>query len=328
MSARAAAPVDVTVSIVNHRNRERLLETLAALTAAPVPGRTHEIAVLDNASGDGSVEAVAERFPQVRILARAFRAGFGANHNAILATTSGRYVLLLNDDALITPDALGRLCEELDRHPRTGAAAPRIDWPDGRQQPSAWRFPTVAAAALGVLTLGRRGIVQSTGSAVRPVDWATAAVLLLRREALDAVGPFDEGFFMYAEETDLLRRLARAGYRTRYLPAVRSVHHGQASTSAVPERRINEQWRSRHRYWRKHHSRVGGRLAAALTGVQYAVRAAVAAAALRHPPVARRLGVQPIDPLQYRLHARNAWRVRGPGLRELVEDWNARHAAP
>jgi GT2 family glycosyltransferase len=140
-----------------------------------------------------------------------------------------------------------------------------------------------------------------------------AAALLLRREALDEVGVFDEEFFIYSEETDLARRLRRAGWRTQYFPHVTVVHHESQFSAGIPERRINEMWRGRHRYWRKHHSAAGAGLAALLTGAQYAARALLGA---RDRDFAGRM----------RLHARDAIRVRGPGLRELAEDWNRGHA--
>ena len=97
-----------------------------------------------------------------------------------------------------------------------------------------------------------------------------AAALLLRREALDEVGLFDEGFFIYSEETDLCRRLRGAGWRTQYFPQVTVVHHESQFSAGIPERRINEMWRGRHRYWQKHHSAAGAARRRRLTGAQYA----------------------------------------------------------
>jgi GT2 family glycosyltransferase len=141
------------------------------------------------------------------------------------------------------------------------------------------------------------------------------AALVLRREALDEVGLFDEDFFLYSEEVDLQFRLREAGWGVHYFPEATVVHHESQFSAEIPERRINEMWRSRHRYWHKHHGAVGARVAALATGGQYAVRAAVA-------PLFRR------SPQRMLLHARDSWRVSGPGLRELADEWNGRVGVP
>ena len=319
---------DVTVSIVNTNNREVLLECLASLEAdRPRRRATVEVVVLDNASEDGSAAAIRERFPGVRVLDQDFRAGFGANHNTVIRATSGRHVYVLNDDTTSDDWGFDRMVAHLDGNPHVGALGPRLVYPDGRLQASAWRFPTPAAAAVGALTLGRAGIVQSHGDRVRAVDWVMGAALLVPRRVLDDVGLFDEGFFIYSEETDLCRRIAASGRQVHWLPDVSVVHHVGHTTVKVPERRINEMWRSRHRYWRKHHSAPAARSAALLTGWQYGVRAAVAAALLRLPAGRRPVRVRPTDPAEFALNARDALRVRGPGLRELAEEWNGRVGA-
>jgi GT2 family glycosyltransferase len=264
----------------------------------------------------------------VRVIEHDFRAGFGANHNTVIRATEGRYVYVLNEDTTSEPGCFDGMVGYLDAHPRVGALGPRVVYPDGRHQPSAWRFPTPGAAAIGALTLGRAGIVQSGGRESRRVDWAMGCALLLRREALDDVGLFDEQFFIYAEETDLCRRLAAAGWETHYFPEATVVHHVSQFTAGVPERRINEHWRSREKYWAKHHSKLGARAATLLTGWQYAVRAAAGPALLHLPAGARPPGLNEEVVAQLRLNARNAWHgVRGPGIAELAGEWNERHAA-
>ena len=297
----------MSIAIVNAASRDDLLACLESLA-----GVYAEIVVLDNASDDGSVAAVRERFPEVRVIEQRRRAGFGENNNVIVRATSSRYVYLLNPDTTSDDWGLDRMVEHLDANPRVAALGPRLVYPDGREQPSAWRFPTPAVAAYGLLTLGRRGVVESTGDETRDVEWNQAAALMLRREAFEEVGSFDEGFFMYSEETDLCLRLRQAGWRVQYFPSVTVVHHQPWTYEGVPERRINEMWRGRHRYWGKHHSAVGAWAAALLTGAQYALRGLIRA---RDRDFAARM----------RLHARNAIRVTGPGLRELAEDWNRAH---
>jgi hypothetical protein len=296
---------DLSVSIVNTSSRELLLACLETLP------RDADVVVLDNASEDGSVDAVRERFPDVRVLAQHFRAGFGANHNTVIRATDGRYVYVLNEDTTSTDWAFERIVAYLDANPRVAGLGPLVVYPDGRQQASAWRFPTPLVSAVGLLTIGKVGVTQSHGEQARAVDWVTGAALVLRREALEEVGLFDEEFFLYSEEVDLQLRLHQAGWEVHYFPDAAVVHHESQFSAEIPERRINEMWRSRHRYWRKHHSTVGARVAALATGAQYAVRAA--AAPLAHRSRRRML-----------LHARDAWRVEGPGLRELADEWNGR----
>jgi N-acetylglucosaminyl-diphospho-decaprenol L-rhamnosyltransferase len=300
---------DLSVSIVNTNSRALLLACLDSLA-----GTDAEIVVLDNASEDGSADAVRERFPGVRVIAQSYRAGFGANHNTVIRATTGRYVYVLNEDTTAGDWCFEALTAYLDDHPRVAALGPRIVYPDGRLQDSAWRFPTPLVSTISLATLGRLGVTQSRGDEPRAVDWVMGAAVMLRREALDEVGLFDESFFLYSEEVDLQARLHRAGWEVHYFPRVSVVHHESQFSADIPERRINEMWRSRHRYWRKHQSGVGARVAALATGAQYVVRAALSPVVRRDPGVGARM----------RLHARDSWRVTGPGLRELADEWNSR----
>jgi len=299
---------DLSVSIVNTESRALLLACLETLR-----GVEAEIVVLDNASEDGSAAAVRERFPDVHVLAQDFRAGFGANHNTVIRSTDSRYVYVLNEDTTADDWAFDRIVAYLDAHPRVAALGPRLVYPDGRLQDSAWRFPTPLVSALGLLTVGKLGVKQSHGESAHAVDWVMGAALVLRRAALDEVGLFDEDFFLYSEEVDLQFRLRQAGWQVHYFPGATVVHHESQFSAGIPERRINEMWRSRHLYWHKHHSGPGARVAALATGGQYALRAAVA-------PLVRKSARRML------LHARDSWRVTGPGLRELADEWNGRVA--
>jgi N-acetylglucosaminyl-diphospho-decaprenol L-rhamnosyltransferase len=299
---------DLSISIVNTGSRELLLACLDSLG-----GTNAEIVVLDNASEDGSADAVREHFPHVRLIAQQHRAGFGANHNTVIRETRGRYVYVLNEDTTAADWALDRITAYLDERPRVAALGPRLVYPDGRLQDSAWRFPTPLVSTVGLATLGKVGVTQSRGQVPKEVDWVMGAALVLRRQALDEVGLFDEEFFLYSEEVDLQARLRSAGWEVHYFPNATVVHHESQFSAEIPERRINEMWRSRHRYWHKHHGSAGARLAALATGAQYAVRAVLGPVTGDRAMAAR-----------MRLHARDAWRVSGPGLRELADEWNSR----
>ena len=192
------------------------------------------------------------------------------------------------------------VCRVLRSGASSGAFAPRASFRSSSPIGSAPR-------------LGKFGINQSSGTRPRSVDWVAGAAFLLRREALNDVGVFDEAFFIYFEEVDLCLRLRQAGWEVRYFPGVTVVHHESQFSVDIPERRINEMWRGRRRYWEKHHSPAGARLAALATGGQYLGAAAVGV--IRRDAAYR---------ASMRLHARTACRGDGPGLRELAEEWNRR----
>jgi N-acetylglucosaminyl-diphospho-decaprenol L-rhamnosyltransferase len=314
----------VAIAIVSMETRDDVLACLESLQAEP----DVEIVVLDNASTDGTVAAIRERFGDVRVIDQPFRAGFGANNNTLIRATTAPYVYLLNPDTVSEEGSVRRLADVLERERRAAAVGPRVVFGDGRVQDTAWRFPSPLTCVRAAVTLGRGGITQSGSATPRRVDWAMACALMVRRSALDEVGLFDEGFFMYSEETDLERRLADAGWEVRFTPAVTVVHHQGRSSAAVPERRVNEQWRGRQRYWLKHHSALGRRVAATALSLQYSALAAIGSVLLRVPERLRPVPVAASDPATWRLSARNAFTgVRGPGLEELAAEFNSRRDA-
>lgn len=282
--------------------------------------------VLDNASEDGSVEALRERFPRVRVIAQRFRAGYGANHNTVIRTTKSRYVLVLNADMEIPPGTVERLVGYLESNPRVAVVGPLIRDFAGRQQPSALRLMTVPRQLVWALTLGQVGAVMSRGRTPRPVGAVAVGAALFRRQALEQIGLFDEAYFMYAEESDVAKRLAKLGFERHYLPSAEVLHHGQRSTGHDPERQVNETWRSLDVYLARYHSPLEGRILRTLNGLGYALAAAAAEVPIRLPNHLKPSVVSPRNVSVYRLHARNAFRgIREPGFRELAEDWNRRH---
>jgi GT2 family glycosyltransferase len=312
----------LTISIVNHGNRDQTLALLDALAGLRVRPDV-EVVVLDNASDDGSVEAIAALRPPVRLIAQPFRAGFGANHNTVIARTGADYVLLLNDDALTTPEDVDRLVGYMEDHPRVAAAGPAIESPSGARLQTAWAPLAPAAAARFAVSAGQSGWVESAADRPRAVGRLSGCALMLRRAALPPAPVFDEGFFMYAEDSDLCARLRAAGHEVHHVPAARVVHRGRQSSSAVPRRRRVEQARSTHRYLHKHLGPVARRfvqLALALGQLEKALLAGTLSRLLRRP-VAGAL------PGEFADAARDALRVPlGPGLRELADEYNERHA--
>jgi GT2 family glycosyltransferase len=234
---------------------------------------SREVLVLDNASSDGSVEAVRERFPTAEVLALETKQGKAANDSLLLERSRGRYCLLLNEDSELREGAVQALVEALDADPKAGAAGAQLFDGEGNAYACAWRFPGVEAAVVGAMFLHSRLTVQSKGEATRRVDWAQSSALMVRREAAAEVGFLDGQFFVYYDECDFCKRLADAGWHTLYVPAAEAVHHNQLSTdlsSGLP--RIVEFHRNRDLYMRKHHGRFAAFLVRVLTAWAYGLR--------------------------------------------------------
>jgi GT2 family glycosyltransferase len=318
----SAAP-DISISLVNTDNRELLLACLESLPVAAREVTLHTI-VIDNASTDGSAEAAREAFPEVEVVALERRQGFGANHNEAIRRAKGRYVFILNEDTVLHEGALDRLCRFMDQNPDVGAAGPRIFYPDGSEQPSAFHFPSPGRVAATTLTLQRALWRQSGGDEIRTVDWVCGAAMLARRDALQKIGGFDESLFIYSEDPDLCLRLRGEGFRTAYFPQASLVHYENATTTGVPERRIYQMERSRALYARKHHGAVGEYAVRGMTIGAFATRAALAKALLTMPGGSRLKPLDPSAPAQFMAHVRAAIDPDArPGIEEAAASFNA-----
>ena len=305
-------PVEISFCVVNTEQRELLLRCLDAIAAEQATlGLESEVLVLDNASADGSASAARRHPATTELLALERRRGKGENDSALLQRARGRVCLLLNEDSELLPGATLALLDALDAHPRAAAAGARLQRPDGRQQPSAWRFPTPLTALVGALFLHRRYTVQSRGEKVREVDWAQSAALLVRRDAAEQIGWFDPDFFVYSDEVDFCKRLHDADWRTLYVPQAVAIHHEQLSTGAVPAPRIVELSRNRDRYMRKHHTNAAAWAVRLLTAFTYALRSVAAVVLPGH------------DPRRYWRHVTATLRpAQGEGLREAASEHN------
>ncbi len=256
--------IDLSILIVNWNVRDLLRRCIQSVLAHPPPGSL-EIIVVDNGSTDGSVEMVRAEFPQVHLIANPDNRGFTAANNQGLAVAQGRYVLLLNPDTEVVGDALTTMGALADAHPDVGVVGPQLLNPDGTVQSSRRRFPTLMTALLESTwlqpwaprrLLARYYVLDRSDDEVQDVDWVTGAALMARREAIEQVGPLDEGFFMYSEELDWCRRFREAGWRVVYLPTARVIHHeGKSSEQVLPARHIHFQT-SKVRYFRKYHGPV------------------------------------------------------------------------
>jgi GT2 family glycosyltransferase len=301
-----AVPPTLSYCVVNTNGRDYLLACLTAIERTHPPDVEREVLVLDNASEDGSAEAVQALGDDIRLIALERRTGKAENDSTLMREAQGKYCLLLNEDSELRPGAVEALLAVMEREPRAAAATPQLLDSDGNPVPCAWRFPGVGTALAGALLLHRWLTVQSKGHAVRSVDWAQSSALLVRREAAASVDYMDPDFFVYYDECDFAKRLREAGWHSLYIPAAEAVHHDQLSTDlAKGLPRIVEFHRNRDLYMRKHRGRGPALAVRLLTAWSYALRAMAAM-------------VLPGQPANvYRAHTRQAlFPNRGESIRD------------
>lgn len=258
--------MNVAVVIVNFNAGDELDATLASLPAG-LQGLPWEAVVVDNASSDGSERAVERTAnPQVHLIRQPANEGFARGVNAGIAATTAPLVLVLNPDCVLAPGAAQQLKAELERHAGCAIVGPRILDPDGTLQQSARGDPTLMTGLFGrrgtwsrrfpETRVARRNLaaedaVRSNATSV-VVDWVSGACLLARRDALAAVGGFDERYFLYWEDADLCRRLRKASWHVRYVPGATVTHQVGRSSHSARGLAVREFHRSAYRYYVTH----------------------------------------------------------------------------
>ena len=251
----AAGPV--VIAMVTHDSRPQLARLLDRQLAAAERLGTELIAA-DNDSRDGGLDLLrdaARRSSALRLVSLSHNRGYAAGVNAAFAAAPGRDVLLINPDVeLAEPRVVERLAGLLEAFPRAAVVAPRLTADDGSTQPSARRFPTLGAMVATLPPLRELGPARRAyGRFVEPsqarrpvrVDWVIGAAMMIRRRAYEAVGGWDENFFLYMEDADFCRRCARAGWEVAYAPEV-ALRHGYARASSNGASLLRDRARRRH----------------------------------------------------------------------------------
>ncbi len=277
----------VAVIIVNYRTPVLAIKCVRALDAARTAFPGLRVVLVDGGSGDGSVEQIAAGVADldwVTLLPLAVNGGFAfANNQAIAALErSGPLpdaIALINPDARVRPGALEALAALLEREPRAGAVGALLIHEDDSAQSSAFRFPSIRGEfCRGARThlLERLLLMPPTSidsDIASEVPWVTGAAVMLRTAALQGSGLFDEGFFLYFEETDLMRRLRRHGWSIWHEPLARVVHDGGAATNIRDPASGMPHARPMPRYWyesrRRYFALARGRGYAVLAGVAW-----------------------------------------------------------
>lgn len=234
-----------------------------------------EVWVVDNGSADGSADLVARDHPWVHLLRNDENIGFTAANNLVLRrwldapTGPPPFTLLLNPDTEPAPNSIAVLRTALEASPTLGLVGPALEYPDGRFQHAAFRFPGIVQAMLDLWPVerlqdqvinGRYPRARYAAGAPFDVDFVLGACMLIRRDAFRSIGALDERFFMYCEEIDWCLRLRERGWRVACVPEARVVHHGGASTSKFRSSSFVHLWRSRRRLMEKHASKIRRRL--------------------------------------------------------------------
>ncbi|MBD78144.1 MAG: family 2 glycosyl transferase [Crocinitomicaceae bacterium] len=220
----------VILSFNSQRTLDRCLDTLAATLKNY--NEDSEIIVVENGSSDNSVgmlKAKVEQYPElIKPIYFEHNTGTTVSRNAALDVSQGRYVLVLDSDAYIEPDALNTLVDYLNNHPKVGMVAPKLFYDDGRFQKSVDVFPTLKRKVERFLSLNKMQASEDHESySATDVDYAISACWLLKRDAVDSVGGFDENIFYSPEDVDYCMQVWQAGYQIHYVPEASVIHDAQ-----------------------------------------------------------------------------------------------------
>jgi N-acetylglucosaminyl-diphospho-decaprenol L-rhamnosyltransferase len=261
-SATVSPSAILDIAIVAYRCRDLLRACLESVRAHPASGGLRTF-VVDNASADGTVEMVERDFAEVELIAAESNLGFSAANNLAIQRGRAPYVLALNPDTRLRAGVLDYLIDLMETHPEVGICGCRLELEDGTFDHAARRsFPTPLGALAHFTGIGRRArapaaLTQYRAPSVEagPVDAVNGAFMLMRRSALDEVGLFDEGYWMYMEDLDLCYRFAQAGWLTWYEPSM-TVTHVKAGTSGKHRRpRLNYAFHyGMFRFYRRHYA--------------------------------------------------------------------------
>ncbi len=266
--------MDLSILIVTY-NSERLIGPLLDSLKTELTAMSAEVVIVDNASRDATVESVRTLHPWVTMIASPDNLGFAAGNNLAAKSATGRYLLLLNPDAIPAPGSLARGIALMDTHPDAGLAGGELRGLDNSRQPSSRMFPTLLDEVFTLSGLAARYPESQLFARLdrrwadpeqaASVDWIPGAFVFIPAKVFLQLNGFDQRFFMYYEEVDLCRRMQQAGYRIYYWPELKAMHIGGESAKTVIKARVSksgsqlESWRMRSGllYYRKHHGAGG-----------------------------------------------------------------------
>ncbi len=268
----------VAVSIINYKTGDMTIAAVESVLQA-LGDRDADVIIVDNASGDGSDDQIAAWIEEtddgrVKLIRSVTNSGFSGGHNqGMAAAPSADYYLILNSDALLRPGFFDAILPVAEAQPKIGLIAPQLEWEDGTPQQSAFRFQSawselIRAAESGPVSklLRRRVVALDLPPDPDQIEWASFACILVRGEMVRRIGPMDDGYFLYFEDSEYALRATRAGWGVVYVPEARAVHFrggsGPVKAMARAKKRMPAYfWRSRTRFFRQRHGVLGPVLA-------------------------------------------------------------------
>ena len=265
----------LAIVVLNYRSPGLVMDCLRTIASERASMPDFQVVVVDNASGDGSAERLATELdsdrwrPWVRLVVSPVNGGFSAGNNVGIRAVDADAYLLLNSDTLVRPGALRSLVAARETWPRAGIVGPRLEWPDGSGQISAFRCRSpwselIDSAQTGPITrlLRRHDVPLDLPDEPIEAEWVSFAAALIRREVIEQVGLMDDGYFMYFEDIDYCRRARAAGWQVLHWPDARIVHLRGGSSDVKRktesrQRRPRYYYAARTRYMTKFYGRAG-----------------------------------------------------------------------
>jgi N-acetylglucosaminyl-diphospho-decaprenol L-rhamnosyltransferase len=270
--------LQLAVVILNYKTPKLVVDALHSLEGNIDPSE-HTVVVVDNASGDESVELITQAITEyswgnwASVIPSSLNGGFSAGNNIGIKAIDAEYYLLLNSDTLVRPKAIKKLLNAAKEYPEAGIISPRLEWPDSTPQISCFRYHSLVselidAAATGPITslLARFVVWEEVSDDITEVEWTSFACVLIRRQVIKEVGLMDEGYFMYYDDVDYCRRTRNKGWKIINYPEARVVHlrGGSGSVKADIAQRKRPRsylYESRSRYFAKFYGPMGITLA-------------------------------------------------------------------
>ena len=255
----------LSIVIVNWNTGPLLHQCIRSIYQNP-PGDSYEILVVDNASHDGSTDFIPNQYPEIILLSNSENLGFARGNNVALEQCTGEYILLLNPDTEVFPEAIDILIDFLDAHPKAGGASSRLLNPDGSLQASCYPFPTLSRELWRLLHLDRvlvYGIYDQEKwdlNQTYTVDVTKGAAFMVRKQILDQIGFFDPEYFMYTEEVDLCLRIRQNNWDLYWVPQSKIMHYEGQSTKQVPVEMFLQLYKTKLQFIRKHYGTVAANL--------------------------------------------------------------------